>query len=161
MPLTTISSYIDEFYCRICRPSIQLLYQLFTNSEVAKELPMLLDYLCWLTGMGSQKLFSQLKLGVSFQRIEGHKPSITIFFHVSQFCPNNIEARSRLLKLAGQMGHMMSFYARVSSRLVSEKANFPIHGTISLKPMPNGKMIFSTGLKKRQQMRSPAAFFIY
>lgn len=97
--------------------------------------------------MSSEKLFLQLKLGVSFQRIEGHKPGITIFANVSQFCPDNIEARARLLKLAGQLGHKMSFYEEMSSRLFSEKVNFPIHGMISLKPMPNGKMIFSTGLR--------------
>ena len=138
---------IAEFYCRIPKSSLVVLHHFFSMAGVASELNMFLDYLGWLGGMSREELFSRLRFGVSFQQIAGQLPGISIFIHMSELCRNNLKARSRLLSFAKQLGYQMPFYESVSARLLIENPTFPVHGIISFKPMPKGKMIFSVGLR--------------
>lgn len=138
---------ITEYYLRIPQASPTVLHQLFALAGCAAALPPTLDYLGWLGGLNREQLLGQVRLGVSFQAAPGQPPGITLFAHINQLCPDNSAASTRLLSLARQLGYSMPLYQEIAERLTWHEPDFPVHGIISLKPLPQDKLFFSFGMR--------------
>ncbi|RYY38760.1 MAG: hypothetical protein EOO08_13165 [Chitinophagaceae bacterium] len=124
---------VSEYYGLLPNPNARSLHILFGACAVRAHLPLALCLLAELASVQTNDLLQRIRLGASLRAQGSKPPALTLFVHAPQIFESNVQARTRILSLALQLGGKLPLYEALSASLVDNAVDAPLHSVVSLK----------------------------